>query len=212
MSKEIDNVVSKRVELARNALKEHRFPSYYCESDEAARELVRSFIKDGEKVCVGGSETLKETGIRAMLREMPINFVEHDATLPKEALDKQNHEVFSADTVLFSSSAVTLHGEIYNVDGNGNRLASLIYGPKQVLLIISVNKIVDDMDEARRRMKQLCAPANAMRLNRKTPCVKTGYCMDCRSEDRICCAHVMMDWQVEKDRIKVIFIKDAHGY
>ena len=110
------------------------------------------------------------------------------------------------------TNAVTEYGELYNVDGTGNRVAAMIFGPKQVIIVAGLNKIVTDLHAAVDRLETVASPANCVRLGRNTPCAKTGRCGHCLSPDRICNDYVIMAHQRDKDRIKVIFIADEFGY
>jgi len=104
-----------------------------------------------------------------------------------------------------------VQGELFNVDGNGNRVAAMLFGPEQVIVICGINKIVKDLKEAEERVKKIAAPVTAKRLNKNTPCTKVGYCMNCNSEDRICCDYVIMKKQ-RNNRIKVIIVNKELGY
>lgn len=201
-----------RLENTRKALEEHLFPTYVAEHVEDLHAIVSSLIQDGEQVSVGGSATLDETGILDLLRNRNINFIEHDTTLPKQEQQERQRRALLSDTYLCSVNAVTEKGELYNVDGNGNRVAAMTFGPKQVLLIISTKKIVQNMEEAIKRVQEVAAPANCNRLHKATPCASVGHCMECRSKDRICATYVIMRWQKIENRIKVIFINEPFGY
>lgn len=212
MSTIMNELENRKLERTKKALEERRFPTYICDDVEELKTLVASLIKQGEQVSVGGSMTLEETGIIQMLKQMDINFIEHDTTLPKEEQGKRQRMAFTSDTFLCSANAISEQGEIYNVDGNGNRVAATIFGPKQVLLIVSYKKIVRDMQEAQQRLGDIAAPANCLRLHKATPCVQVGHCMDCKSKDRICASYTTIRWQQIENRIKVIFIKEPFGY
>ena len=121
-------------------------------------------------------------------------------------------KTFMADAYFTSTNAITENGELYNVDGNGNRVAAMLYGPDKVIVICGVNKIVKDLNEAIERNKRVAAPINAKRLNKDTPCAKVGYCMDCKSKDRICNEYTVIKRQRNKDRIHVIFMNENLGY
>lgn len=212
MNEQLKKLMDMRVDDTIKALNKHHFPTFVVENVQELQSLVSSMIQDTEQVSVGGSVTLDETGILDMLRKRNINFMEHDTTLSKDIQAQRQRMAFSSDTYLCSVNAVTEQGELYNVDGNGNRVAAITFGPKQVLLIVSTNKIVRDMDEAVRRVQEIAAPANCLRLQKATPCAKVGHCMECQSNDRICATHVVMNWQKIENRIKVIFIKEPFGY
>ena len=119
---------------------------------------------------------------------------------------------FFADTFLASANAVTEAGEIFNVDGNSNRIAAIAFGPKSVILVVGYNKLVRDLDEAETRLETIAAPANAIRLHKKTPCVQTGVCAHCKSPDRICCTSMVMRQQREPGRVKVILVGESLGF
>lgn len=121
-------------------------------------------------------------------------------------------EAFFADTYLTSTNALTEEGELYNVDGNGNRVAAMLFGPKQVIVVAGYNKIVADMEAACRRIEKIAAPANVVRLGLSAPCAQTGECMHCHSEGRICCDYVRMGMQRTPGRIKVIIVGEPLGY
>ena len=111
-----------------------------------------------------------------------------------------------------SSNAVTEEGELYNVDGNSNRVAALAYGPDSVIVVAGCNKIVPDIAAAVERVKKIAAPVNATRLHCSTPCAKTGECMNCHSDGRICCNYLVSAQQRHQDRIKVILVGEELGY
>ena len=121
-------------------------------------------------------------------------------------------QAFTCDTYIMSSNAITENGELYNVDGNGNRIAALAFGPKSVIVIAGYNKLVPDLEAARQRVRDTAAPANAVRLDRKTPCKVLGACRDCRSDERLCSIYSVMAQQSKKGRIKVILVGEQLGY
>ena len=117
-----------------------------------------------------------------------------------------------ADVYLSSANAITEDGFLYNVDGRSNRVAALLYGPNKVIIVAGVNKIVRDLDAAIKRNREVAAPANALRLNKKTPCAKTLRCSDCKSLERICRNYVLMGPQGFKDRVHVILVNEHLGF
>ena len=119
---------------------------------------------------------------------------------------------FRAHTFLSGVNAVTQDGELFFIDGNGSRVAPIIYGPEQVILVAGTNKIVSGSEEAIQRVRQIAAPLDAKRLGKNTPCVKLGRCVNCKSQERICNDFVCITRQFVKDRIKVIFIEGEFGY
>jgi hypothetical protein len=118
----------------------------------------------------------------------------------------------TCDVFFSSTNALTLDGKLVNIDGTGNRVASMIFGPGHVVLIVGANKITDDLQQAMIRAKHLAAPMNAMRLNLKTPCATTGYCSDCNSEDRICKVTTIIEYKPDLTNFTVILVGEEIGY
>ena len=139
-------------------------------------------------------------------------YLDRSAGKDREEVEEIMRKAFVSDTFLASANAITENGELYNVDGNGNRVSAMIFGPKQVIIVAGLNKIVTDLHAAVERLETVASPANCVRLGRNTPCAKTGRCGHCLSPDRICNDYVIMAHQRDKDRIKVIFIADEFGY
>lgn len=134
-----------------------------------------------------------------------------DAKTPDE-VDALYRKAFSADTFIMSANAITLDGELLNIDGTGNRVAALIYGPKQVLVIAGMNKVCKDLDEAMTRVRNIASPPNCIRLDKKTPCASTGVCGDCLSADCICNQIVTTRNSRDPQRIKVILVEGSWGF
>jgi len=209
------------IETLLNNLRNNRMDAYYVSTISEVAPRVASLLKEGETVAVGGSMTLEETGVLSLLRNGKYIFLDRYAPALTPA---QRDEVFlrsmSADTYLCSANAVTMGGELYNVDGNANRIAALAYGPKQVILVVGINKIVDDLPAAIRRVKTVAAPLNAKRLNCDTYCARVGHCAavdgamtdGCRSDARICCSYLVTGQQRKPGRIKVILVGEPCGY
>lgn len=157
--------------------------------------------------------TLFESGIIEYLRGGRYKFLDrYEEGLSRGDITKIYKQTFMADAYFVSTNAVTEKGELYNVDGTGNRVAAIMYGPDKVIVICGVNKIVSDLDGAIERNRKFSAPANAKRVGSKAPCTKTGYCMDCKSMDKICNEFTLIKGQANKDRIHVIFLNEDLGY
>lgn len=195
------------------SLKKNNMNGYLVNTKEELIEKIKELVKENSTVACGGSMSLFETGVIDHLRSGRYNFLDrYKDGLSKEEVTKIFKESFFADAYFASSNAVTEYGKLYNVDGNGNRVAAMLFGPEKVILVVGVNKIVKNIDEAVIRIRETSAPANAKRLNKLTPCTKVGYCMDCRSNDKICREFTVISSQGNKDRIHVIFINDEIGY
>lgn len=213
MDENIKWVMDERLNRTIENLKKNNMDAFVVKDEKELIEKIGEIAKQGETVGVGGSMTLFETGVIDYLRSGKYNFIDRykEGITPKE-LKEMYRKIFLADTFISSSNAITEDGELYNVDGNGNRVAAMIYGPDKVIIVAGTNKIVKDVDEAIERNKQYAAPANAKRLNRRTPCAKVGYCMNCKSEDRICNEYTLIKRQGKKGRITVIFLNEKLGY
>ena len=195
------------------SLKKNNMNGYYAKSREELIDIIEGIVKSGSKVSCGGSMTLFETGVIEHLRCGRYEFLDrYKEGLTKEEVVEIYKKAFFADAYFVSSNAVTENGELYNVDGNGNRVAAMLYGPDKVIVICGVNKIVKDVDEAIKRNRECAAPINAKRLNKKTPCTKVGYCMDCNSPERICNEYTLIKRQNNPERIHVIFLNENIGY
>lgn len=213
MDENLTFVQEKRVEDLINNLKKKNMAGYYVKSKDELTNLLDALIADQATVSVGGSMTLFESGVIDYLRKRPLNFLDrYEPGLDAEQIKELYRDSFGADVYLTSTNAITESGGLYNVDGRGNRVAAMIYGPDKVIVIASVNKIVKDLEAAIERNRKWAAPANAKRLNRKTPCASLGYCTDCDSPDRICHDFTFITSQMTKDRIHVILTKDNFGY
>lgn len=205
-------------------LKKNNMIPYVVKDKKEAKEKLESLLSKNDTVAVGGSMTLSECGIIDLLRSGEYNFLDrYKEGLSREDINKIYRESFFADAYISSSNAITENGELYNVDGNSNRVAALMFGPKSVIIVAGKQKIVKDLDEAVRRVKQIAAPKNAKRLSCNTYCEKKGICVSeaysalgmtdgCGSEDRICASYTVMAHQRIKDRIKVIIIDEEAGY
>ncbi len=213
MDKHLKQIVEKQVERTIEALEKNKMAAVYVESKDKVIDAVKAFMQEGETVGVGGSMTLFETGIIDYLRSGRYNFLDRYAPgLTNDEMQEIYRKSFLADTYITSTNAITEDGELYCVDGNGNRVAAMIYGPKSVIVVAGINKIVKDYEAAVDRVRRIASPANATRLSCKTPCVKMGICQDCRSDMRICCSYTVFRQQRFKNRIKCIIVGEELGY
>jgi L-lactate utilization protein LutB len=203
-----------RIERTMENLKKNNMEPFFAETKEDALKLFKTLIKDGDSISHGGSETLKECGITDFLKNnKEINYLDRDrAGITPEEVEKVYRDTFFADVFAASSNAITEEGELYNVDGHSNRISAMVFGPKSVIVVAGYQKIVKDRAAAEERVKNIAAPANAIRLNCKTPCAKLGYCTDCKGDTRICSNSVFMSKQRIKNRIKVIIVGEEIGY
>lgn len=186
-------------------------------SSEEARQIALALVEPGDIVSWGGSKTLDETGIRnalfAMEKEGKIKVIDPYGTKdPVESMEARRQGLHS-DIFFMSSNAMTTDGELVNIDGSGNRVAALTFGPKKVVLVVGKNKLVDSLDEGIKRVKREACPKNAIRLGRKTPCALTGNCCDCLSPtETICATTVLTRFSLTPGRVHVILVDEDLGF
>lgn len=188
------------------------FESYYCSTAKEAVEKAISLIPEGDTVAWGGSMSILESGLVDKINEGNYTAVDRAAAKTPEEKDELMHKAFFADTYLMSANAVSLTGELVNIDGNGNRVAALSYGPDKVIVLVSLNKVMPDLESAVKRARTVAAPINAQRFGIDTPCSKTGTCFNCTSPDCICAHIVITRISRPKNRIKIIFCGEDLGY
>lgn len=205
----MNDIVQKTIQ----SLKRNNMAGYYVQSVAQLHELLVSLMEKGETVGCGDSLTLEQTGVFDLVRRRDYRFLDkHKPGLCREEKREIYLQNFRADTFLTGINAVTANGELFNIDGNGSRVAPVLYGPRQVIAVAGTNKIVPSVDEAILRARQLSAPLDAKRLGKETPCTKLNRCIDCRHEQRICNDFVLITGQFERDRIKVVFIQGEYGF
>lgn len=187
--------------------------SYFVNYKKELLDLLLTFIKDGTSVGCGDSVTLEQMGVFDFLRDRELIFLDKfNPSLTREEKRDIYLKNFTVDTFITGTNAVTLDGKIFNIDGNGSRVAPILYGPKQVIIVIGTNKIVADEDSAIKRVRQIAAPLDAKRLGKNTPCVSLNRCIDCNHNERICNDFVLITGQFIKDRIKLIIVNQELGY
>lgn len=187
--------------------------AFYCETKEAATTLAMELMKDAKTVGMGGTESVKECGLLdAVKASETLHFIDRSLATTPEERRAVFLETMAADYFLMSSNAITVEGELVNIDGNSNRLACLLHGPEHVLIVAGMNKVVDDIDSGIERIGLHAAPPNAARLNTKTPCAALGHCGDCHSSDCMCCQIVITRHSRHNGRIKVILVGEELGF
>jgi len=213
MDNNVKIVLDKRIKKTINNLEKRNMNGYLVRDVHELHSKITELIPDDSTVSVGGSMTLFETGVIDYLRGRNVKFYDrYEDGLSADDITEIYRKSFSVSGYFASTNAITELGEIYNVDGRGNRVAAMIYGPDKVILIVGTNKIVKDLDEAIERNRRIAAPANVQRLDRKTPCHETGYCTRCNSPEKICNAYTVIDGQMSKDSMHIIFIDGTYGY
>jgi L-lactate utilization protein LutB len=216
MDKPVENFWSLRLTNLKETLEANNFEVFIAENAEAAKKLVHDEIlpKTGAKsISWGGSVTFVQLGLYAELKSQPgmdILDTYEKGIGPEDMLERRRRALL-VDLFITGTNAVTETGKLVNLDMTGNRVGAITFGPKNVVILVGRNKVVPDIEEAMLRIKNFAAPANAMRLDKKTPCVKTSFCEECRSPDRICNSWTITEKSFPPNRIKIVLINEDLG-
>jgi L-lactate utilization protein LutB len=216
MDKPLEYYWTKRLADLQQTLAANNFEVYTAADPAAAQRIVMDEIlpKCGARsVGWGGSMTVAGTGLfQAVKARADIEMVDTlDKQITPEEFVERRRKSLLVDLFITGTNAVTEDGQLVNLDMFGNRVAALTFGPKHVVVVVGRNKIVPSLDEAMFRVKNIAAPANAMRLDKKTPCVKTSYCDECKSPDRICNTWTITEKSFPKGRVKVVLVNQDLG-
>ena len=187
------------------------FEAYYCVTREDALKKALELIPEGSVVAWGGSVTMNEIGLSEALHNGKYQLIDRNAAPPEEKR-KLMRQGLLADYFISGANAVSEDGEIVNIDGNGNRVGAIVYGPDHVVIIAGMNKVVKTLEDAVKRARTIAAPINKQRFGGTTPCVKTGSCGDCKAEDCICCQVLITRVCRPAGRIKVILVGEELGF
>lgn len=193
-------------------LKLRKMEGYYADNIEEACEKALELIGSPSKsVAYGGSMTIDDSHLKDKIKAAGHDLIIRENSKTDEEMKVLKARMVNADTFLMSTNAITLDGELINIDGRGNRVSFLIYGPDQVIVIAGMNKVVKDVDAGIDRTRNVASPANTVRLNCDTPCAKIGRCGDCL-EHTICCEIVVTRASIVPGRIKVILVGEELGF
>lgn len=193
-------------------LNKRNMEGYYCETSADAVNLAMNMIPDGSSVSFGGSMTFEETGMYDSLKDSTLHLIDRNLATTPEEKKQVFRDSIASDYFFMSSNAITIDGELINIDGNGNRVACLMHGPEHVILLVGMNKVVTDVETGISRVRNFATPANVTRLNMHSPCSVTGHCMNCISPDCICAQILITRYSRHNERIKVILIGEELGY
>lgn len=216
MEKPIEHFWQIRLDQVKKTLEEHNFEVFLADSgDEAGKILLEEILPrtGARSVSWGGSLTFSGSGLYERMKAVPNLEVldTYDKSISPEEMLERRRRALLVDLFITGTNAVTESGELVNLDMTGNRIAAMVFGPRNVVILAGRNKIVPDLNDAMYRVKMYAAPVNAMRLDKKVPCVKTGECEDCKSPDRICNAWSIIEKSFPKGRVKVILINEDLG-
>ena len=192
--------------------KKRQIEGYYCPNKISALQKALELIPKGSRIGWGGSMTLIETGLISALQDGNYKILDRDIASSLEEEKEIYSQIFHSDYFLMSTNAITLDGELINIDRKGNRVALLCFGPQNVLILTGLNKVVTDIESGFKRIQNVASSSNSIRLNRNTPCAITGKCENCYSPDCMCGQFVITRRSGITNRIKVILIGEELGY
>ncbi len=193
-------------------LERRNFEAFYCPTSQDAIKKINDLIPDGSSVTWGGSMTIRDMGLVKSLHERNLEILDRDQASTPEEVQQIYRKAFFSDYYLSSVNAISEDGVIVNIDGNGNRVAAITFGPKHVIFVVGLNKVAQDVKSALARARSTASPINAARFDIKTPCQADGLCHNCNSEDSICnYIHFIRNSHPKKRHI-VILVGEDLGY
>ena len=204
----------KQAESIIKKMEKKGFRAFYAPAPEEAGKIVLDMIPEGATVILTGSQTLEQIGVKPFLRDSgKFNLLDpyEPGITPAEGIARRKKGLL-ADVMVSSTNALTEDGVLVNVDGMGNRVSGMIFGPDKVILAIGMNKVVKDLHEAYSRLRRIAGPMNNKRLESKNPCAETGFCHDCQGKTRICNYFTRIERSFIEGRINVVLIGRELGY
>lgn len=196
------------------ALKKNAFSAYYFADKDSAIKYIQNLVKDAHTIGIGGSMTIAQLGLYDLFINLGKDVYNHNQSglSPSEKFEIMKKAIFT-DIYFCSANAITINGEIVNIDATGNRVSAMIFGPKKVIIIAGRNKIIEgDINQAIKKIKDWASPPNAKRLSFKTPCAETGFCSDCNSPERICRIITIMERKPRLTDVEIILINEDLGF
>lgn len=217
--------MNEQISKVMKSLENNNINAAYAETKEEVCKIVKNMLFEGAVITAGGSMSLKESGVWDIISSPEYDFRDRSRQgISEEERSEAYKAAIGCDFFFCSSNAVTENGELINVDGNANRISSIAFGPKKVVMVVGVNKLVKDIDEGLLRIKKIAAPKNAVRLNTGTPCQKLGHCIaleksecpamtdGCKSPRRMCIEYLISGFHKEKGRLNIILCGETLGY
>ena len=201
----------KRGELAVKNLRSRHFEAYFCDTKEQALEKALELIPKGATVGWGGAMSAQQIGLLDAMNNGEYNAIDRDKTPNREEREKAMKRCLLADVFITGANAISMDGQMVNIDGNGNRVAAIVSGPESIIVIAGMNKVMDTLEAAMIRARTIAAPMNKQRFAVQTPCEITGTCGDCKSEGCICNQILVTRNSKPAGRIKVILVGEELG-
>ena len=202
----------KRAAMLVKNLQSRHFEAYYCSTKEDALDKALSLIPEASSVGWGGSVTCQQIGLLDAVRAGQYKALDRETCTTAQEREDMMRQCLLADTFLTGANAISMDGQMVNIDGNGNRVAAIVYGPKQVIVVAGMNKVVDTLDAAIDRARTIAAPMNEQRFGHPNPCSVTGTCADCKSETCIC-NHILITRHCRPvGKLKFILVGEDLGF
>jgi L-lactate utilization protein LutB len=201
----------KRASVLVKNLRSRHFEAYYCDTRQDALAKALELIPEGSLVSWGGAMSAQQIGLIGAMRVGNYRTIDRDKCVTAEEREQAMKDALFCDTFLMGANAMSMDGQMVSIDGTGNRIGALVYGPKSVIVIVGMNKVADNLDEAIRRARTVAAPKNKQRFGDGTPCAATGICGDCKSEKCICNHIVVTRHCRPVGRIKFIIVGEDLG-
>lgn len=212
MTEQKQKYYQKRGELLVKNLRSRHYDAYYCHTKEEALEKALQIIPKGATVGWGGALSAKEIGLLEAVNNGQYNAIDRDKAPNPEARKQAMKQCLLADVFITGANALSMDGQMVNIDGNGNRVAAIVYGPESIVVIAGMNKVMDTLEAAVTRARTIAAPMNMQRFALQTPCQVTGTCGDCKKEDCICNQILITRNSKPAGRIKVILVGEDLGF
>ena len=202
---------NKRAEILVKNLRSRHFEAYFCETKEKALEKAQDLIPEGSTVGWGGAMSAKQIGLLDAVNNGPYNAIDRDKTTTPEERKKAMKSCLLADVFITGANAISMDGQMVNIDGNGNRVAAIVYGPESIIVVAGMNKVMDTLEGAMIRARTVAAPMNKQRFDSQTPCEVTGVCGDCKSEGCICNQILITRNSKPAGKIKMVLVGEDLG-
>ncbi len=202
---------AKRGQVLMQNLKKRHFEAYYCDDRTAALEKALELIPEGASVGWGGAMSAQQIGLMDALAERNVKLLDRSKAETPQERDRLMKQCLTSDVFLTGANALSLDGQMVNIDGNGNRVAAIVYGPDSVIVVAGMNKVCDTLEQAVQRARSVAAPANSQRFSIAAPCNSTGSCHDCTSVDCICNQILITRHCRPAGRIKFILVGEELG-
>lgn len=210
-----ENRIKRNVLLGERMIKNletRNMEGYYADSKEEALQIALRLIPEGSSIAWGGSMSIAEIGLKDAVCQGNYKVYNRDAAKDKEEKREIELATYDSDFFLTSANAITESGVLVNIDGNANRVSAIAYGPRNVIMIIGMNKVTKDLENAWSRARNEAAPINAQRFQKETPCVSGGTCFDCKKQGCICSQILITRYSQIPGRIKVILVNESLGF